>query len=210
MEENFLLNVPQRVIDEVIRLRNEGQTYEQILSRVAISEDKLAKICRKFGLNTSSATSTKMFDVDEVIEYYRAVKSLRKTAVHFNTTRDTLRKIIPSDLRYKKRDKLISASRSVVDWRKRTKAKLVEYKGGKCQNPECCYDKCVAALEFHHIDPAEKDFAISAKSYSFERLKKEVDKCVMLCSNCHIEVHNGLLKVNENGDVAQLVAAPDR
>ena len=47
----------------------------------------------------------------------------------------------------------------------------------------------MSVLQFHHLNTEEKDFTISAKSYSFERLKKEVDKCVMLCSNCHIEVH---------------------
>jgi hypothetical protein len=199
MKKDFLLNVTQGVIDEIMQLRNDNNTYEQILSKVDISEDKLIKICRNLGLNVGCSTTVKSFDSDEVIAYYRFSKSMRKTAIYFNTSRDTLRKIIPVELRYEKREKLISRSKSVVDWRKRTKAKLVEYKGGKCQNLVCGYNNCDAALEFHHIDPKEKDFSISAKSYSFERLKQEVDKCIMLCSNCHTEVHNGLIKIDENG-----------
>jgi predicted HNH restriction endonuclease len=39
------------------------------------------------------------------------------------------------------------------------------------------------------LNPDEKDFQIGGSSYSFEKLKIEVDKCIMVCSNCHIEIH---------------------
>jgi hypothetical protein len=45
-------------------------------------------------------------------------------------------------------------------------------------------------LEFHHLDPNEKDFSIGGKSWSLERLKKEVDKCILICANCHRELHS--------------------
>lgn len=47
------------------------------------------------------------------------------------------------------------------------------------------------ALDFHHRDAAEKDFGISYKGHTkaLERLKKEVDKCILLCANCHREEH---------------------
>ena len=67
----------------------------------------------------------------------------------------------------------------------------VAYKGGVCQ---CCkYNKYIGALEFHHINPDEKDFGISVKGYtrSWENNKKELDKCVLVCSNCHREIHAG-------------------
>ena len=44
-------------------------------------------------------------------------------------------------------------------------------------------------MEFHHLDPNEKDFTISGKSWAFERLKKEVDKCILVCNRCHTEIH---------------------
>lgn len=70
------------------------------------------------------------------------------------------------------------------------KQKLVEYKGGKCEN--CGYNKCIAALEFHHQDPLQKEFTISNKGkYTYEKLLKEADKCLLLCSNCHQEIHYG-------------------
>lgn len=72
--------------------------------------------------------------------------------------------------------------------RKRLKEKLVAYKGGKCEI--CGYDKCIIALDFHHLDPNEKDFNIGGgAAISFEKCKKEVDKCILVCSNCHREIH---------------------
>ena len=66
---------------------------------------------------------------------------------------------------------------------------MVEYKGGKCEI--CGYDRCITALEFHHLNRGEKDFSISESTYSrsMEDLKKEVDKCILVCANCHREIH---------------------
>lgn len=75
--------------------------------------------------------------------------------------------------------------------RQRLKEKLVEYKGGKCEI--CGYNKCINALEFHHLDPSEKDFGISnGNAIAFEKAKKEVDKCILVCANCHREIHFNL------------------
>lgn len=73
--------------------------------------------------------------------------------------------------------------------RKETKIKAVEYLGGKCQI--CGYDKCIEALEFHHKDPSIKEFTIGKfRIKKWERIKKELDKCILLCANCHRELHN--------------------
>lgn len=88
-------------------------------------------------------------------------------------------------------EKLKHKSNQVINWKKDKRLKLIEYKGGKCEI--CNYDKCYKALEFHHIDPSKKDFDISANSFAFERMKKEVDKCVLLCANCHRELHHNML-----------------
>tara|TARA_Y100001937_G_scaffold23994_1_gene34473 strand:- start:41 stop:424 length:384 start_codon:yes stop_codon:yes gene_type:complete len=69
------------------------------------------------------------------------------------------------------------------------KEKCVEYKGGKCEI--CGYDKYFGALEFHHKDPSQKDLQISkVRTRTFNsKIKKELDKCQILCSNCHREIH---------------------
>lgn len=74
--------------------------------------------------------------------------------------------------------------------RQAMKAKAVEYKGGKCC--KCGYDKTIIALEFHHLDPSEKELSISCnKNPSWDKLKLELDKCILVCANCHREIHFG-------------------
>lgn len=76
--------------------------------------------------------------------------------------------------------------------RKELKLKAVEYKGGKCNI--CGYNKCIDALEFHHLNETEKSFGIGAKGYtrSWEKVKEELDKCILVCANCHREIHAGM------------------
>ena len=88
---------------------------------------------------------------------------------------------------YKDRKEYLNAA--VKKRRKKIKEMAVEYKGGKCI---CCgYNKCIGALEFHHLDPNGKDFNISAKGITraWSKVKEELDKCVLLCANCHRELH---------------------
>lgn len=84
------------------------------------------------------------------------------------------------------------SSDAVQRARRRLKERLVEYKGGKCEL--CGYDRCIGALEFHHPNPNEKEFQISGCNIkSFERLKNEADKCMLVCSNCHKELHYNMI-----------------
>lgn len=71
------------------------------------------------------------------------------------------------------------------------KLEIIENKGGKCEI--CGYDKNIAALELHHLDPDKKSFPLDARhlgNTTIEKLLKESDKCVLLCANCHREIHN--------------------
>lgn len=74
--------------------------------------------------------------------------------------------------------------------RKRIKQKAVDLFGGRCS--ECGYNKSLNALQFHHLDPSKKELSIARQSYtrSWEFVKKELDKCVLLCANCHAELHS--------------------
>jgi hypothetical protein len=84
----------------------------------------------------------------------------------------------------------------VAEVRKQRKKELIEYKGGKCII--CDYNKCIKALEFHHVNPSEKKFGIAnATVTNIELLKEEADKCVLVCSNCHMEIHAGLVDVEK-------------
>ena len=86
--------------------------------------------------------------------------------------------------------------RKTAERRRRLKVMVVEYLGGKCIR--CGYNKCVAALEAHHRDPATKSFALalSGLTKSWARIKAEADKCDLLCANCHREKHDEEHKAN--------------
>jgi len=73
--------------------------------------------------------------------------------------------------------------------RKKIRQMAVEYKGGRCQ--KCGYNSCIEALEFHHSNSFSKDFSISEKGYtrSWAKVQEELDKCILLCANCHRETH---------------------
>ena len=63
-------------------------------------------------------------------------------------------------------------------------------RGGKCSI--CGYDKCLEALDFHHLDASKREFGFSraiSKNYSDERINKELDRCILVCANCHREIH---------------------
>ena len=85
---------------------------------------------------------------------------------------------------------------AVKGWRKRTKQRLVLAMGGACAI--CNYSRCDEALEFHHLDPAQKDFGLGSARGNIKNwnsLVEEVKKCVLLCSNCHREYHAGMISM---------------
>jgi len=90
-----------------------------------------------------------------------------------------------------RREYLIKA---VAKRRKAIREKAIEYLGGKCVY--CGYDRCSAALDFHHLDEKSKSFGLSQRGLtrSWERTRKELEKCILVCANCHREIHVGLLQ----------------
>jgi hypothetical protein len=134
-------------------------------------------------------------EVEEMQAFYNDGHSLTDVQKKFGRSRMTLvRKLktrSPEWITEEERRK--RAVNKVVCWRQRTKQKLVDYKGGKCQ--VCGYNRWVGNLAFHHIDPSKKDFTITAKTIAFEKLRAEVDKCILLCHICHGEVHAGLISI---------------
>lgn len=80
-----------------------------------------------------------------------------------------------------------------MDYRHKIKERSVYVMGGKCQ---CCgYNKSLRALHFHHIDENTKSFSISDTiTRNWQDTKEELKKCVLVCSNCHMEIHDGTLE----------------
>lgn len=78
---------------------------------------------------------------------------------------------------------------AVAKRRRKLREMAVEHAGGKCM--KCGYKKYPEVLEFHHKDPTKKEFGIGQRGLtrSWERIKKEIKKCRLLCANCHREEH---------------------
>lgn len=82
--------------------------------------------------------------------------------------------------------------KAVTKRRRKLRVMAREYKGNKCVL--CGYNKCPRALSFHHVNPKSKSFGLSVKGLtrSWDKIKAELDKCVLICANCHMEVHDGI------------------
>lgn len=80
---------------------------------------------------------------------------------------------------------------SVNFYRKKKKDTLLKIAGGSCSL--CGYSKCKWALTFHHLYGQEKEFAISGNHCrKLSSLKEEIKKCILVCENCHREIHYGI------------------
>jgi len=117
-------------------------------------------------------------------------KSIRLNVKHCAGCKKTLDR----SLFYTKSNKNSSLCKSCIVTNNKTsrqtvKQQCIEYLGGCCS--KCGYNKCNAALEFHHLDPSQKDKNYTNNRFlNFEKLKPELDKCVLLCANCHREEHH--------------------
>ena len=91
-----------------------------------------------------------------------------------------------------RREELIKA---VAKRRRKIKLMAIEYKGGKCQI--CNYNKYPGGLDLHHLDPKTKSFGIGDKGYTraWETVKVELDKCILVCANCHRELEAGITQL---------------
>lgn len=87
---------------------------------------------------------------------------------------------------------------AVKKFRITTKTRMIAAMGGCCQ--VCGYDKCDRALSFHHLNPAEKDYNfgdLRANPKKWSLIVNELRKTVLLCNNCHMEVHAGMTVIPE-------------
>lgn len=94
---------------------------------------------------------------------------------------------------YKRKHRTDHGKQTYQDQKNRAitrKLLLIKEKGGACS--VCGYNKNMAALCFHHLDPSIKELKLDARSLassSLKTLREEVDKCILLCNNCHMELH---------------------
>ena len=178
-----------KIKEQVIKLRRKGLTYNEIRDITKVKKTTISDIVKPLNLGGNTIKKLTPELIEEIQAKYNEIGNLKKVVKLYHISFERLSKVIKHG-----KKKKISNTEAVESWRKRKKKALVEYKGGKCQ---CCgYSRCIEALEFHHLDPNIKSFTISGKSKSFNSLKSEVDKCILVCSNCHKEIHAGLINID--------------
>lgn len=172
---------------KILELFNNGISCIDISKKLRCAKSTVSYHC-------SSKIENK-FDENHLIKYqnfYDKGYSLKETAKNFGISRQTLGK----KLVVRKLTKLQIKQKAKIrtdNYRVKVKKECIEYKGGKCYI--CGYNKYQGSLDFHHINPKDKDFTISGGTKSFESLKQELDKCILVCRNCHSEIHAGLIHI---------------
>lgn len=129
---------------------------------------------------------------DQILKLISEGYSLPQIASNLNKSLSTIK----YHLYDKNQNRLGSANyHKIAELRKRKTKELKLFLGGKCQL--CHYDKCLEALDFHHIDPSTKVENLSnlTKSMGMDALKQEASKCLLICSNCHREFHAGIITI---------------
>lgn len=186
----------QTTINQILALREEGKTFTEIQKITGCCTKTISKYCKEAGLseNPKKVDNITPELLKEIQERYNEVGNLKKVAKEYHITPTRLREaglqVVHPQKDYSERTITPQASCA-----QKTKLKAIEYKGGKCQI--CGYNKSIRALTFHHVNPEEKSFGISGGTRSFEKLKSELDKCILLCQNCHAEIHDGITQVPE-------------
>jgi len=134
---------------------------------------------------------------NQIITLYSQGETIEKICVILKCKKDKVRYHI--DPEYKS----LCNERSKASKKKRRQIKkkaAIDLFGSKCQI--CFYDKCQNALNFHHIDPSTKCFEISDAFYRLNipdaEVKKELKKCILVCANCHNELHADFIKIPES------------
>ena len=183
---------------DILRLREEGKTYNQIVETLGCSKGIVSYHCAN--LEKPEISTRRLFHSipteleDKITELY-CVEGMSSKEISEALNLDL--KSLLSFVRIKKLKKdseSLTGYSAVIRRYRRIKRLAVEYKGGKCSN--CGYSKCLEALDFHHTEPSEKEFTISSSSKkSWQVIKVELDKCVCLCANCHREVHAGITQI---------------
>ena len=181
--------------EKILELRINGKSMKQIARELGCAHSTVSYHCNKAGLGGDGIERKILTqeDIDKIKELYSTGCSNDKLSKEFSVSKYEIRKYTKELKRYSRFDDSLTrkqrTSIMVSERRRKTKDMAIEYKGGKCE--KCGYNKCNGALEFHHLNPEEKDFSISTSgtTKSFERIKKEIDKCILVCANCHREIH---------------------
>lgn len=172
--------------NKILKLFYNGKKYSEISKILTCSKGTISYYCSKLIPKDKRYTNEK---IKKYQKYYDTYGNTLRTAEYFSVSVSSLKKYLKLKKKIFTRGEMKKRRiKQVGNWRRRIKIRAIESKGGKCQN--CSYNKCVYSLDFHHINPNKKEFAIgSSKVNNWGRIKKELDKCILVCRNCHGQIH---------------------
>lgn len=200
--------------EQIRRLYNEGYSNGEIANFLNTTNESVRARLRRIGLVRRPQNIVAKKTKDEIIELYNNGHSCKSIAIKFNISREKVSKILKNcgiSIKHAKEysknkftpkpcaicDKLFGGSSQICGTcttsirRFNIKRRLIEIKGGACENcgenklDDVCYD-------FHHMNPDEKDFVLSTlyiARISWKKIITELNKCELLCANCHREKH---------------------
>lgn len=165
-------------LEELVAL---GLTIEQLAGELGMSGTSVRHWLRRYGLRTRRAREISG-DV------------AKRTVVVRECARHGWTDFVLTKSRGTHRCRLCRVEH-VSNRRRRVKELLINEAGGACQ--VCGYARYVGALQFHHLDPGQKVFALSSRGLarSLDSARQEAAKCALLCANCHAEVEAGIATI---------------
>lgn len=147
-----------------------GLSLKQMADHLGVNRTTVRHYVKKFSLNPNFKPGNKQLDIGE----HRCCECSETAPANFYANN-----------RY--RCKKCETTR-VTLYRQERKAREVQKRGGCCVL--CGYNKYIGALEFHHKDPSEKELDWTRLvNRSQAIIDRELDKCLLVCSNCHRELH---------------------
>jgi transposase-like protein len=179
--------------EELAAMVESGETIRAMAARLGVSYSTVRYWLARHGLSTPRGRRI-------------AASASARAAAAEEAQLECIRHGMALHVRRRQGFRCVACRAEAVSRRRRTvKAILVAEAGGRCV--QCGYDRYLGALQFHHIDPSTKSFAIAGDgaARSLERARAEAAKCVLLCANCHAEVEAGVATIARTGPADNLV-----
>ena len=176
------VQIPQNKMISKINIDKKNEKQKKHTKKINIQKNKIKK---EIILNHPVYSDQKLFRIIKILYHYRI--NMNEISDILNLKYYTICKVC--NRLYQKQLKDNKNYTKVKDRRQKLKLLGAIYLGGKCQ--KCGYDKSLSAFDFHHKNPDNKEFTIaSCCNIAWKKMKQELDKCILLCSNCHRELHN--------------------
>lgn len=175
--------------DQLETLISAGMTIAEIAEEVGRSKGTVRHWLSRYGLKTSGMVGRRPSAA------VRAAKEREAYEAHLSCLHHGETRFVVDVRGYYRCAKC--RSESVSRRRRRVKELLVREAGGACRL--CGYSRCISALEFHHVVPADKQFGLASRgiTQALATVRAEAEKCVLLCANCHAEVEAGITALGQ-------------